>query len=48
LIEKGIDVNQTENDGNNALLWASREGHYKIVVYLLEKGININEKEETL
>ena len=47
LIEKGIDINKTdEYDGKNALHFASSEGHKEIVKLLIEKGIDINQKEE--
>jgi ankyrin repeat protein len=39
LIEKGIEINQTNTDGFNALDYASREGHTGVVNILIEKGI---------
>jgi ankyrin repeat protein len=46
LIEKGIDINQTDEDGRNALHWASANGHKEIVQLLIEKGIDINQTDE--
>ena len=42
LIEREIDVNQTNKDGENALHLASEQGHKEIVQLLIEKGIDIN------
>jgi ankyrin repeat protein len=42
LIEKEIDVNQQNDDGQNGLHYASRRGHSKIVKLLIEKGIDVN------
>ena len=35
LIEKGADVNATDNFGNNALFWAVKNGHDDVVQILL-------------
>jgi ankyrin repeat protein len=40
LIEKGIDVNQVDNIGLNALSWCNN--YPDILKMLIEKGININ------
>jgi ankyrin repeat protein len=46
LLEKGIDINQTDKDGRTALIWASGKGHEEIVKMLLEKkNIEINQKD---
>ena len=44
LIEKGIDINQTNKDGRNALHLATERGHKEIVQLLIEKGIHLNQK----
>ena len=47
LIEKGIDINQTNSIlGQNALHFASGEGHTDVVRLLIEKGIDINQRDE--
>jgi ankyrin repeat protein len=47
LLEKGIDVNQHNEYGRTALMWASREGHKQIVQMLLQdKNIEINQQDE--
>ena len=43
LNRKGIDFNQQDSDGYNALHFASSRGHIEIVQLLLEKGIDINQ-----
>jgi ankyrin repeat protein len=46
LIQKGIDVNQkVKLSGQNALHFASREGHKEIVELLIQKRIDINETD---
>ena len=39
LIEKGIDINQTDKDGQNALHLASHGGHKEVVRLLIEKKL---------
>jgi FOG: Ankyrin repeat len=38
LINDGVDMNRTVNDGTTALMVATLQGHYSIVKLLLEKG----------
>ncbi len=47
LLEKGIDINQTDYKwGQTALMWACEEGHAEIVKMLLEKdNIEINQTD---
>ena len=45
LIRKGINLNQIDQDGRNALHFASRQGHKDIVQILIEKGIDINQTD---
>ena len=42
LLEKGADINATDEDGWTVLIYASNNGHLEIVRLLLEKGANIN------
>ncbi|MGL4617395.1 MAG: ankyrin repeat domain-containing protein [Mycoplasmoidaceae bacterium] len=42
LIEQGSKINITDNEGNNLLMVASKEGQLKIVKMLLNKQIDIN------
>ena len=48
LLEKGIDINQTNKIGWNALHLASSEGHLEVVKLLIEKGIDINQTDKKL
>lgn len=41
-VAPGIDLDQTDPDGVNALLYATLNGHYDVAAYLLEKGANPN------
>ena len=43
LIEKGIDINQIDEQGRNALHLALTRDHKEIVLLLIEKGIDINQ-----
>ena len=44
LLEKGADMNATDNYGETVLQWASENGHTEIVKMLLEKGADVNAK----
>jgi ankyrin repeat protein len=47
LIEKGIDINQTETFfKRNSLHFASQYGYKEIAQFLIEKGIDINKTDE--
>ena len=46
LIERGVDVNAMDTDGNTALLLAVRGGHTGIVPLLLAKGANVNARSK--
>jgi ankyrin repeat protein len=39
---RGIDLNRTDPDGVNALLYATLNGHYDVAAYLIEKGADPN------
>jgi hypothetical protein len=41
LVEGGANIEETNGDGMTALLLASQEDHFDIVVYLVEHGANI-------
>jgi hypothetical protein len=43
-IEKGVDVNSKDANGNTPLMLASSHNHYLIVKELLENGAKVNEK----
>ena len=45
LIKTGIDIHQTDENGQNALHLASRYGHREIVQVLIDKGIYINQTD---
>lgn len=42
LINKGIDINERDEDGNTALIWAASLGYTTIVKLLLENGADVN------
>lgn len=44
LLDKGVDVNTIDRDGNTALIWATRHGQRACVQKLIEKGSNVNAK----
>lgn len=41
-IEKGADVNQTDETGANAVMWAAYKGNVKILDLLAKKGADMN------
>jgi ankyrin repeat protein len=45
LLDRGVDVNLADGNGQTALLWASKNGHDAVVKLLLQaKGIDVNSK----
>ena len=46
LLEKGAHVNAVAKFNDTTLVWASRNGHERIVPLLLEKGAHINAAAE--
>ncbi|MBI3583277.1 MAG: ankyrin repeat domain-containing protein [Nitrospinae bacterium] len=44
LLQKGVDINTKDTDGNTALIWASRNGQKACIQKLVEKGATIDEK----
>lgn len=44
LIEKGANINQSDNGGGTALIYATWKGNKDVVAYLLEKGADCNAK----
>ena len=42
LIDRGADVNATNEDGNTALIYASKKGHTEIARILIEEGVDVN------
>ena len=45
LVENGIDINQTNKDGQNALHWACENGNNEIAEFLIQNGINLKQKD---
>lgn len=43
LIQKGVDVNQCNEDNESSLYTASQEGHHEVVKYLVENGADVNQ-----
>jgi ankyrin repeat protein len=39
---KDCDINESDNKGRTALIWASQLGHEKVVQMLLDKGADVN------
>ena len=46
LIEKGININQTNKYGYNAFHLSLKEGHKSIVQLLIEKGFDVKQIDE--
>lgn len=44
LLDKGVDVNTTDKDGNTALIWAIRHNQRACILKLIEKGCKVNAK----
>lgn len=44
LLQKGVDINTKDTDGNTALIWASRNGQRACMQKLVERGAKIDEK----
>ena len=44
MIENKANINDKDNNGYTALIWASVNGHFKIVKLLIENKANINDK----
>jgi Ankyrin repeats (3 copies)/NACHT domain len=42
LVGKDVDVDETDKDGQTALMWASEGGHETVVQMLLNKGAEVN------
>ena len=42
LVEKGARLNDTDTQGNTALIQAAKKGHFNIVQFLLQQGANPN------
>ncbi|MCZ7564294.1 MAG: ankyrin repeat domain-containing protein [Burkholderiales bacterium] len=42
LLDRGLDINSTDQAGNSILVEAAREGHPRIVTLLVERKVNVN------
>ena len=49
LESKNIDFNATNSDGQTGLFWACKQGHFKVVIMLLEKcqSLDLNKAENS-
>lgn len=45
-IDKGLDLEVTDDSGSTALMISSKEGHFEILKLLLQYGANINTKKQ--
>ena len=46
LLNRGVDINATDDSGMTALMWAARNGRKDVVQVLLEKGADVNAKDK--
>jgi ankyrin repeat protein len=46
LINNGADVNASSNNGDTALMWASRFGHIDIARLLIDNSADVNAKDD--
>ena len=46
LLNRGVDINATDNKGMTALMWAARNGRKDVVQVLLEKGADVNARDK--
>lgn len=46
LLDKGVDINAKDSNGDNALMYAIRGNRMDIANLLIERGININERNK--
>lgn len=44
VVEHGVPINATDENGANALMWAVYKGNLEMVKYLVEQGANIHQK----
>ncbi len=47
LLDHGFDVNQQEDTGSTALIWASLGGREETVELLIQKGADVNKKDHS-
>lgn len=48
LVAEGEDVNQVNESGHTALMWASYDNHLDIATVLLEHGADLNMRRTSL
>lgn len=46
LLDNGFTVEERDNDGNTALLFAAWGGHLATMKLLIDRGANLNEKND--
>jgi ankyrin repeat protein len=46
LLEKNVDINETDCFGRTALIWSAWNGHVEMVKLLIESGVDINIKDD--
>jgi ankyrin repeat protein len=46
LLERGVELETKDKDGQTPLSWATRHGHEAVVMLLLERGAELETKDK--
>ena len=48
LVAHGANLGIMDQQGDSAVYWASRQGHAKVVKYLVEQGVHVNKQNKVI